>query len=60
MDADQCFRYGTGYFYVIIVLGLIVPRIMPIIVNKSIRVVRLISVATIIMITAVIAGNVEI
>lgn len=50
-------------FYVIIVpivLGLIVRRVMPVIVNKSIRIVPLISVAAIIIIvTAVVAGNVE-
>src|SRR5699024_10345387 len=49
--------------YVIIVpidLGLIIRRIMPVIVNKSIRVVPLISVAAIIIIvTAVVAGNVD-
>ncbi|HLR53408.1 MAG TPA: bile acid:sodium symporter family protein [Pseudogracilibacillus sp.] len=43
-----------------IVLGLIIRRIMPVIVNKSIRVVPLISVAAIIIIvTAVVAGNVD-
>lgn len=50
-------------FYVIIVpiaLGLIVRRVMPVMVNKSIRVVPLISVAAIIIIvTAVVAGNVD-
>lgn len=43
-----------------IVLGLIVRRVMPVIVDKSIRVVPLISVAAIIIIvTAVVAGNVD-
>lgn len=50
-------------FYVIIVpiaLGLIVRRVMPVMVNKSIRVVPLISVtAIIIIVTAVVAGNVD-
>src|SRR5699024_3170188 len=43
-----------------IVLGLIVRRVMPVIVDKSIRVLPLISVAAIIIIvTAVVAGNVD-
>src|SRR5699024_6323301 len=63
MDANQRFRYGARYCVCIIVpivLGLIIRRIMPVIVNKSIRVVPLISVAAIIIIvTAVVAGNVD-
>lgn len=50
-------------FYVIIVpivLGLIIRRVMPVIVDKSIHVVPLISVAAIIIIvTAVVSGNVD-
>lgn len=60
VDAMSMFKSIVQVIIIPIVLGLVVRRIMPLVVHKSIKIVPLISViAIIIIVTAVVSGNVD-